>query len=68
MRCEFHRLVLLPRDIGVWINPSFQDSFMLLLEINITAKYELDVNVGVCSDTYIFSPWETQSNNYGNSV
>ena len=32
MRCEFHRLVLLPGDIRVWLHPSFHDFFMLLLK------------------------------------
>ena len=32
MRCEFHRLVLLPGDSPVWLHPSFHDFFMLLLK------------------------------------
>jgi hypothetical protein len=47
MRREFHRLVLVPRDIRVWINPSFQDSVMLLLKTLHPNKYEFDVNFGV---------------------
>jgi hypothetical protein len=44
MRCEFHRLVLLPREVRAWIGPTFQDSFVLLLktyrEIRIFSEKE----------------------------
>lgn len=52
MRRKFHRLILLPGDVRVWIHPSFHDFFMLRLKTS-HIKYK---NLGGRCGTVAASP------------